>query len=140
MFHEDLRRHSGISRFGLFQQPHRPLHHLPAQPGAALRRRDPDRLDLSAPGSQPGDAGNEAQLEGADDHPLPLGHRQKLVRIGRHRAERLKIARVERDRRILAAAAQAVVGDQGDNGRQVFRPRGPERDRVSGHAAFLRAA
>src|ERR1700731_4490645 len=56
----------------------RPLEHRPADAAGAFAGGDPHAFDLAAPHAAPGQAGNKAELQNADEMPAAFGNREKL--------------------------------------------------------------
>ena len=110
----------------LAASPDRPFEHRLPETAAALVPRDADGLDLPARHAAAREAGNKGQLQRADDAAVRLRDREELVRIGRDRGEGRRVARVEIALRRLPSGAQRVVGQQGDDRRQVPRFGAPE--------------
>src|SRR3954454_15793175 len=73
----------------------RPLQQLPADPVAASVLDDPHPLNLSAPAAAAGQAGNEAELQYADDPAAALGDGEKLVGVAVDRGEGVAVAAIE---------------------------------------------
>ena len=99
----------------------RPFEHAPAEAAAAARRRDAHALDLAAPEADARQAGNEAQLQAADDLAALLHHGEELIAVGVDGGEGGRVARVERRPRVLTGLAEFVVGEQRDDGRNIGR-------------------
>src|SRR3979409_1287342 len=72
----------------------RPADGAAAVAGGAFAGGDAHALDLAAPHAAPGEPGNEAELQNADDLPATFGDDEKLVRIALDRGERLTVAGV----------------------------------------------
>src|SRR5580704_13528169 len=99
----------------------RPLQHRPADAAAAFAGGDAHALDLAAPHAAPGEAGNKAELQNADQLTPAFGNREKLVGIALDRGESVAVAGVQLRPEVLAAAAERVVGEQRYDRFQIIR-------------------
>src|SRR5688572_33226903 len=78
-----------------------PFEHGRPDAGAALCAVHPHRFDLAAPGAAPRDAGDEGDLETADDYARLLDGHQHLVGIPLDRREGVDVALIQRQPRII---------------------------------------
>lgn len=96
-----------------------PLDEQGAQAAATLLGVDADALDDRAGGAPTGEAGNDRQLEGADDLVLTDGHDEVLMGVVRQALEGHQVrAEVVGG---FALRAQRVVGQHRDDGFDVLR-------------------
>src|SRR6185436_17961293 len=72
-----------------------PLEHGRPEAGAALCAGDPHGFDLPAPGAAPRYAGDEGDLEAADDNARLFDRHQHLVGVPLDRRERVGISFVQ---------------------------------------------
>jgi len=100
-----------------------PLHQHGTQPRASLPLRDAHGLHQSAPRTPVGQSRQKRKLKRAHHLAAAFHHRQQLVGIRVDGVERGRVARVQRDGRIFARAAQRIIRQHGDDGREIGRRR-----------------
>ena len=88
----------------------------------ATARVNVDGFYLRPPASQSGDAGEESQLQGADDLAAPLGDDQFMVRVRIDLLEGVIIGLRERVLELLPLPSQRVIGQHADNLPHVAAP------------------
>lgn len=89
---------------------------------------NPNRLDLAAPSAFAREPGKERNLQGTDHFGPVDGHRQQLIGIGVDGVESIDIALRQRQGSVLAAGAKRIVGQHGDDVRQVLGLRSAKDD------------
>ncbi len=100
-----------------------------------MLRGHPNTLDLGPPPALVGEVGQEGQLEHAHHLAVQLHHQQLVIRVGIDGSEGFGIRGGDRPSGTLSRRTQGVVGQEGDDGRKVVAPGGPQgrlhRQRIS---------